>query len=125
MWGPQCLTTLWASMACYRDNFTFLYIHIHKLSDNWKAWWYILKHHRILHIAKEYSVSFLWLSSSKNTVHKDSHLMDVILLNVLQKLSHTSKNTELVKLCATMAVIVIKSKNNKFKTVNLLDTIGF
>jgi hypothetical protein len=22
MWDPQRLTTLWASMACYRDNFT-------------------------------------------------------------------------------------------------------
>jgi hypothetical protein len=23
MWEPQCLTTLWALMACYRDSFTF------------------------------------------------------------------------------------------------------
>jgi hypothetical protein len=23
MWDPQRLTTLWASMACYRDRFTF------------------------------------------------------------------------------------------------------
>jgi hypothetical protein len=23
MWGPWCLTTLWASMACYKDSFTF------------------------------------------------------------------------------------------------------
>jgi hypothetical protein len=23
MWEPQCLPTLWASTACYRDNFTF------------------------------------------------------------------------------------------------------
>jgi hypothetical protein len=23
MWEPQRLTTLWASMACYRDSFTF------------------------------------------------------------------------------------------------------
>jgi hypothetical protein len=23
MWEPQRLTTLWASTACYRDNFTF------------------------------------------------------------------------------------------------------
>jgi hypothetical protein len=28
MWDPQCLTTLWASMACYRDSFTFLYVHL-------------------------------------------------------------------------------------------------
>jgi hypothetical protein len=26
MWNPQHLTTLWASMACYRDSFTF-YLH--------------------------------------------------------------------------------------------------
>jgi hypothetical protein len=26
MWDPQCLTTLWASMACYRDSFTFFII---------------------------------------------------------------------------------------------------
>jgi hypothetical protein len=25
MWEPQHLTTLWASTACYRDTFTFLY----------------------------------------------------------------------------------------------------
>jgi hypothetical protein len=30
MWDPQRLTTLWASMACYRDSFTF-YIHIHAI----------------------------------------------------------------------------------------------
>jgi hypothetical protein len=24
MWDPQLLTTLWASMACYRDSFTFI-----------------------------------------------------------------------------------------------------
>jgi hypothetical protein len=24
MWEPRRLTTLWASMVCYRDNFTFL-----------------------------------------------------------------------------------------------------
>jgi hypothetical protein len=24
MWEPQSLITLWASMACYRDSFTFL-----------------------------------------------------------------------------------------------------
>jgi hypothetical protein len=23
MWEPRCLTTLWASASCYRDNFTF------------------------------------------------------------------------------------------------------
>jgi hypothetical protein len=23
MWQPRCLTTLWASMACYKDSFTF------------------------------------------------------------------------------------------------------
>jgi hypothetical protein len=22
MWEPRCLTTLWTSMACYRDSFT-------------------------------------------------------------------------------------------------------
>jgi hypothetical protein len=27
MWDPQHLTTLWASMACYRDNF-YIYIYI-------------------------------------------------------------------------------------------------
>jgi hypothetical protein len=26
MWDPQCLTTLWASMAYYRDTFTFTYL---------------------------------------------------------------------------------------------------
>jgi hypothetical protein len=25
MWDSQCLTTLWASMACYRDSFTFTF----------------------------------------------------------------------------------------------------
>jgi hypothetical protein len=25
MWDPQRLTTLWASMACYRDSFTFTF----------------------------------------------------------------------------------------------------
>jgi hypothetical protein len=25
MWEPQRLTTLWASTACYRDSFTFLF----------------------------------------------------------------------------------------------------
>jgi hypothetical protein len=24
MWEPRCLTTLWASTACYRDSFAFL-----------------------------------------------------------------------------------------------------
>jgi hypothetical protein len=24
MWEPRCLTTLWASTACYRESFTFL-----------------------------------------------------------------------------------------------------
>jgi hypothetical protein len=23
MWEPRCLTTQWASMACYRDSFSF------------------------------------------------------------------------------------------------------
>jgi hypothetical protein len=23
MWEPRCLRTLWTSMACYRDSFTF------------------------------------------------------------------------------------------------------
>jgi hypothetical protein len=26
MWEPRCLTTLWASTACYRDSFTFLFV---------------------------------------------------------------------------------------------------
>jgi hypothetical protein len=26
MWVPQHLTTLWASTACYRDSFTFIYL---------------------------------------------------------------------------------------------------
>jgi hypothetical protein len=26
MWDPQRLTTLWASMACYMDSFTFFYL---------------------------------------------------------------------------------------------------
>jgi hypothetical protein len=26
MWDPQRLTTLWASMACYRDSFTFTFL---------------------------------------------------------------------------------------------------
>jgi hypothetical protein len=26
MWEPRRLTTLWASMACYRDSFTFLHL---------------------------------------------------------------------------------------------------
>jgi hypothetical protein len=26
MWEPQCLTTVWASTACYGDNFTFFYL---------------------------------------------------------------------------------------------------
>jgi hypothetical protein len=25
MWEPRPLTTLWASMACYRDSFTFTF----------------------------------------------------------------------------------------------------
>jgi hypothetical protein len=25
MWKPRCLTTLWASMACYKDSFTFFF----------------------------------------------------------------------------------------------------
>jgi hypothetical protein len=25
MWEPRRLTTLWASMACYRDSFTFFF----------------------------------------------------------------------------------------------------
>jgi hypothetical protein len=28
MWEPWCLTTLWASTACYRDIFTFFFIHM-------------------------------------------------------------------------------------------------
>jgi hypothetical protein len=28
MWEPRCLTTLWASKACYRDSFTFLQFYI-------------------------------------------------------------------------------------------------
>jgi hypothetical protein len=26
MWEPRCLTTLWASTACYRDSFTFYHV---------------------------------------------------------------------------------------------------
>jgi hypothetical protein len=26
MWEPRRLTTLWASMACYRDSFTLLFL---------------------------------------------------------------------------------------------------
>jgi hypothetical protein len=26
MWEPLCLTTLWDSMACYRDSFAFFYL---------------------------------------------------------------------------------------------------
>jgi hypothetical protein len=29
MWEPQCLTTLWASLACYRDSISF-YLTIHR-----------------------------------------------------------------------------------------------
>jgi hypothetical protein len=28
MWEPRCLTTLWASTACYRDSFTFYPINL-------------------------------------------------------------------------------------------------
>jgi hypothetical protein len=28
MWEPQCLTTLWAFTACYRDSFAFLFIYL-------------------------------------------------------------------------------------------------
>jgi hypothetical protein len=31
MWEPPRLTTLWASMACYTDNFPFFYFHTSKL----------------------------------------------------------------------------------------------
>jgi hypothetical protein len=35
MWDPRRLTTLWASIACYRDSFTFAFLPItkNKLSD--------------------------------------------------------------------------------------------
>jgi hypothetical protein len=26
MWDPRRLTTLWTSTACYRDNFTFIFL---------------------------------------------------------------------------------------------------
>jgi hypothetical protein len=26
MWEPHCVTTLWVSTTCYRDNFTLIYI---------------------------------------------------------------------------------------------------
>jgi hypothetical protein len=29
MWEPRRLTTLWGSMACYRDSFTLLFLHIY------------------------------------------------------------------------------------------------
>jgi hypothetical protein len=29
MWEPRCLTTLWASAACYRDSFAFTLFIIH------------------------------------------------------------------------------------------------
>jgi hypothetical protein len=46
MWEPRPLTTLWAFMACYRDNFTFFllyrclfnsvrWLHIHKPMHGW------------------------------------------------------------------------------------------
>jgi hypothetical protein len=28
MWEPRLLTNLWASMACYRDSFTFIFTYI-------------------------------------------------------------------------------------------------
>jgi hypothetical protein len=37
MWEPRRLTTLWASMACYRDSFTFLYIYM----DSSLHMWYV------------------------------------------------------------------------------------
>jgi hypothetical protein len=37
MWEPQRLTTLWASMACYRDSFTFAYQHIPAHSTLYKS----------------------------------------------------------------------------------------
>jgi hypothetical protein len=39
MWDPQRLTTLWVSMACYRDSFTF---YQKVVADNikWQIWGY-------------------------------------------------------------------------------------
>jgi hypothetical protein len=36
MWEPRCLTTVWASTACYRDSFTF-YIRACILLSMWEA----------------------------------------------------------------------------------------
>jgi hypothetical protein len=57
MWKPQPLTNLWASTACYRDNFTFFYLLLHHNNNNnnvtylwdvwlleefWSGWLYLL-----------------------------------------------------------------------------------
>jgi hypothetical protein len=31
MWEPRSLTTLWASTACYRDSFTFLFAYASRM----------------------------------------------------------------------------------------------
>jgi hypothetical protein len=39
MWEPQHLTTLWASKACYRDNFYWLLKDFFLVADSPDAWY--------------------------------------------------------------------------------------
>jgi hypothetical protein len=42
MWEPQHLTTLWASTACYRDNFTFyFFFYCHLYPDDVKVSYFL------------------------------------------------------------------------------------
>jgi hypothetical protein len=63
MWELRRLTTLWASMACYRDSFTFLPYEINFLVNLF---------HTLLHMALK----------SKNKSKKNETEMYLIFLNV-------------------------------------------
>jgi hypothetical protein len=57
MWDPQRLTTLWVSMACYRDSFTFLLLCTAKVS------YYIHK-----------SLQLYYAKSQINQTHMSTHI---------------------------------------------------
>jgi hypothetical protein len=58
MWKPRCPTTLWASMACYRDSFTLLnyviYCRCYKNYSKWQptTWMHIWARHIIEMVGK-------------------------------------------------------------------------
>jgi hypothetical protein len=54
MWEPQCLTTLWASMACYRDSFTF-YLYSDRSRSSEKVDMITYLSERFKHTQKRYS----------------------------------------------------------------------